>query len=205
MKDKFEHVHNQLEAKKESLYKGIQLYLSPLRRSEILFIGINPGMGYYNYHNKIVKRFTPLDTFEYVGQKYYLATQTKKLFTELGLETIFNTSVKINQFPFATRNEKDLQTLLAKYDKEFKLYYLSREFVLQAIETVKPKLIICEGKSSFDRLKAILDCTPVEYNEDTFVLRHNDFVAIGYKRHMSHIKNKTELKNKIIQYYKSDT
>lgn len=192
-----------MESSKESLYKGIQLYLSPLKESEILFIGINPGAGYFNYHKKIVKRLNPLEKFEYVGQKYYLAKQTKKIFDELGLAKTFSESVKINQFPFATKNEKDLITFLNKYDANYKLYYLSKQFVLETINHVKPKLIICEGKSAFDRLKAILDVEAIEYNENTYVLRKNEMVAIGYKRHMSHIKNKEEFKKKIIKYFKS--
>lgn len=204
MKEKFENVHTQMEALNDSLYKGIQLYLSPLHESEILFIGINPGAGYFNYYNKIVKRFNPLEKFEYIGQKYYLATQTKKVFTQIGLGNIFSNAVKINQFPFATKDEKDLKTLLDKYDTEYKLHYLSKQFVRDTIKQVNPKLIICEGKSSFDRLKAILDIDPIEYNENTYVLKHDDFVAIGYKRHMSHIKDKEELKNQIKKYYKSN-
>lgn len=203
MKEKFENIHNQMEELDESLYKGIQLYLSPLYNANILFIGINPGAGYFNYMKKIVKRLNPLKKFEYVGQKYYLATQTKKIFKELRMENDFSNAVKINHFPFATRDLKDLKVLLEKYDANFKLYYLSREFVVDTIEKVKPKLIICEGKSSFDRLKNILNATPIEYNENTYVMLTNDFVVIGYKRHLSHIKDKHELKSKIRNYYKS--
>jgi hypothetical protein len=113
--------------------------------------------------------------------------------------------VKINHFPFATRNVDDLDVILKKFDSDFKLYYFSKKFVVETIETVQPKLIICEGKSSFDRLKDILDAKIVEYNENTYVALYNDCVIIGYKRHLSHIKNKSELKNKIINYYKSYT
>ncbi|GGK88231.1 hypothetical protein ACD591_19150 [Rufibacter glacialis] len=202
MNQVFEYVHKELEQGEKKLYKGIQLYFSPLRESEILFIGINPGIGYSKYNNKNVKRLNPLEKFEYSGQKYLLATQTKKVFTELELGLQFSQAVKINQFPFATTDEKSLKKLLDQYGKTHKLYYLSKKFVLQTIEDVKPKLIICEGKSSFDRLKNILQAEPVEYNENTYVLRHNNYVVIGYKRHLSFIKDKEELKEKIMMYYK---
>lgn len=67
---------------------------------------------------------------------------------------------------------------------------------------MKPKLIICEGKSSFDRLKRLLQAKPLEYNENTFVLQNNNYVVIGYKRHLSFIKDRKELKEKIMMYYK---
>lgn len=203
MKEKFESIHNQFEVVDESLYKGIQLYLSPLHKANILFIGINPGAGYFNHKKVNVKRLSPLQNFEYIGQKYYLAKQTKKIFKELRMEKDFANAVKINHFPFATRDVKDLTILLKRYDADFKLYYMSREFVINTIDVVKPKLIICEGKSSFDRLKNILNVTTIEYNENIYVMLTNDFVVIGYKRYLSHIKDKCELKSKIIKYYKS--
>ena len=204
MKEKFELIHNHFEMIAENRYKGIQLYLSPLQKADILFIGINPGAGYFNYENKKVKRFNPLKNFEYVGQKYYLATQTKKVFYQMKLEKDFINAVKINHFPFATRDVNDLNFLLEKYDENLKLYYLSKEFVLSTIKQVSPRLIICEGKSSFDRLKSILDLTVIEYNENTYVAKSENLVVIGYKRHLSYIKDKSELKNKIRTYYKSN-
>lgn len=202
MKEKFKNIHNELESINESLYKGIQLYFSALKESDILFIGINPGAGYFNYKKERVKRFSPLEKFEYVGQKYLLANQTRNIFKDIGLYQAFLNAVKINHFPFATRNEVDLSKLIDKYNVEYKLYYLSKEFVKETIKIVKPKLIICEGKSSFDRLKSILEVESIEYNDNTYILKTDEFVAIGYKRHMSRIKDKRELKDKIYKYYR---
>ena len=202
IKEQFEKIHHALETSNETLYKGVQLYLSPLNQTEILFIGINPGAGYFNHNNKRVKRLTPLKTFEYIGQKYYLATQTKKVFIQLGLANVFKSAVKINHFPFSTKDEKDLNKLLHKYDTDFKLYYNSKQFVSETIKAVAPKLIICEGKSSFDRLKSFFTAEIVEYNENTYIMKNDQVVVIGYKRHLSQIKNKEEVKSKIKKYYK---
>lgn len=180
------------------------MYLSGLHESDILFIGINPGAGHHNYHKKRVKRLSPLKKFEYVGQKYYLATQTKKLFTTIRLEKTFATSVKINHFPFATKDENDLKKLLEKYDQDYKLYYWSRLFVEETLKIVKPKLIVCEGKSAFDRLKSILKTEALEYNDDTYVLKTADFLVVGYRRYFSHIKNKKEFASKIKTYLKAE-
>ena len=87
MTEQFENFHLHLETINETLYKGIQLYFSPLNRSEILFIGINPGIGYFNYHKRNVKKLSPLEKFEYNGQKYILATQTKRIFKDLEFES----------------------------------------------------------------------------------------------------------------------
>ena len=200
----FEEIHTYLE-QNETLFKGTQLYFSPLIKADILFIGINPGIGYFKYKNANVKRFNPLDKFEYNGQKYYLATQTKKLFKDLNLGAAFAKSVKINHFPFATASENELHTLLERHKGIFNLYSVAKAFVEKTISQVNPKLIICEGKSSFDRLKKYLDEESIEYNENTYVLKHLDYVVIGYKRHLSHIKDKGELKDKIKRYYKNGT
>lgn len=202
MKNEFELIHNYLE-ENESLYKGIQLYFSPLQKADILFIGINPGIGYFKSNNKNVKRLNPLEKFEYNGQKYYLAKQTKKLFKELNLGFTFSKSVKINHFPYATATENDLKKLLEKHKEKLKLYTTAKNFVLETILEVEPKLIICEGKSSFDRLKKYFEVESIEYNHDTYVFKTENFVAIGYKRNLSHIKNKSQLKEKIQKYYTS--
>ncbi|MDK2771813.1 MAG: hypothetical protein KYX68_06230 [Flavobacterium sp.] len=202
MKNEFELIHNYLE-ENESLYKGIQLYFSPLQKADILFIGINPGIGYFKSNNKNVKRFNPLDKFEYNGQKYYLAKQTNKLFKELNLGLTFSKSVKINHFPYDTATVNDLNKLLEKHKEQLKLYKTAKNFVLETILEVEPKLIICEGKSSFDRLKKYFEVESIEYNDDTYVFKTENFVAIGYKRNLSHIKNKSQLKEKIQKYYTS--
>ena len=129
-----------------------------------------------------------------------LAAQTKQMFKEIGMSS-FSNSVKINHFPFATENEKDLYKLLNRYDKIHKIYYLSKQYVCESIDFVNPKLIICEGKSSFDRLKIMWNVDPIEYNADTFVMKKGEMVAIGYRRIMSHIKAKKEVQAKIKQYH----
>lgn len=204
LKEQFELIHHRFETIGEKRYKGIQLYFSPLHEANILFIGINPGAGFFNYQKTNVKRLNPLKNFEYVGQEYYLATQTKRLFYQLKLENDFVKAVKINHFPWATRNVVDLNYLLEKYDEALKLYYLSKEFVLTTIKQVKPRLIVCEGKSAFDRLKAMLDVTVVEYNHNTYVAQNKNLVVIGYKRHLSYISDKNELKHKINTYYNNN-
>lgn len=201
LKEHFKHIHNQLIALNEGKFKGTQLYFSPLKQSDILFIGINPGIGYFNFHHRHVKRFSPLNNFEYNNQNYLLARETKKLFKSVGLSKAFSNAVKINHFPFATRNESDLNNILSKYDKELKLYYYSKEFVKQTIEVVQPKLIICEGKSSFDRLKKTLGLEVKSYNQNTYVIENDDYTIIGYKRNRSFIKNKEELKSKLREHY----
>lgn len=204
MTEIFNSIHKYLEDN-EPLYKGTQLYFSPRNEAEILFIGINPGIGYFKFYKENVKRFSPLSKFEYNSLNYNLAKQTKKIFNELNLGMEFSKSVKINHFPFATRNENDLNKLLEKRKSELKLYSVSKEIVLSTITEVKPKLIICEGKSSFDRLKKYLKSELIEYNKNTYVLKHKDIIVIGYKRRLSYILDKNELKDKIQKYYKNNS
>ena len=60
-----------------------------------MFIGINPGAGFYNYEGRRVKRLSPLEHMEYIGQDYKLATETRELLRLAGIpNSELNNSVK---------------------------------------------------------------------------------------------------------------
>jgi len=45
----------------DKYYKGIQVFFSPLvYKPKVMFLGINPGAGFYNENNRPVKRYSPL-------------------------------------------------------------------------------------------------------------------------------------------------
>lgn len=177
----------EIKSKTDKYYKGIQILFSPLIiRPKIMFIGINPGAGFFNEKNRNVKRFNPLEYSEYLKGGYRLAQQTRKLFELAGL-TIedLKHSVKSNCFFFATKNEKELHQFLSHL-KSSKVYNKSENWIDKLVRLIEPKTIICEGKSAFNRFMKNKDC---EINDDGNVLysKWNEIEIVGYKRNFSNI------------------
>tara|TARA_B100001146_G_scaffold222262_1_gene234332 strand:- start:821 stop:1474 length:654 start_codon:yes stop_codon:yes gene_type:complete len=177
----------QTKSKTDKYFKGIQILFSPLTiKPKIMFIGINPGAGYFNSNNKLVKRLSPLKKMEYSYGEYRLAKQTRKLFerADLTKEDLKN-AVKSNCFFFATKNEKELRQFLSHL-KPTKVYNKSKKWIDDLVRIVQPKLIICEGKSAFDRFVKNKDCE-ISIENDVFFTDWNDIKIVGYKRNFSNI------------------
>jgi hypothetical protein len=103
-------------------FRGIQILFTPLiHNPKFMFIGINPGAGYYNNEGKKinnVKRFSPMQNSEYVGQEYRLAKETRKLFELAGISKMeLKNSVKSNYYFLATKNTNDLLKLIKELEK----------------------------------------------------------------------------------------
>ena len=61
-----------------SLYLGTQIYFSPIKKeTDLMFIGINPGAGFYNGTGKRVMNFCPLEKSEYEQSACLFSTKTK--------------------------------------------------------------------------------------------------------------------------------
>ena len=83
-----------------------------------MFIGINPGAGFYNYEGRRVKRLSPLEHMEYIGQDYKLATETRELLRLAGIpNSELNNSVKTNYYFLSTTNANDLFSILSHLKK----------------------------------------------------------------------------------------
>ena len=176
-----------IKSKTDKYYKGIQIMFSPLIiRPKVMFIGINPGAGFFNTNNRHVKRFSPLENSEYLKGEYRLAQQTRKLFDKAGLtsEDLKN-SVKSNCFFFATKNEKELHQFLSHL-KPTKVYNKSEKWIDDLVNLIKPSIIICEGKSAFSRFVKNKNCE-INDNENVLYTKWNDIKIIGYKRNFSNI------------------
>lgn len=179
-------------------YKGFQILYSPLQfKPDFMFIGINPGAGYYKSTGKIANRLEPESTMEYVFENYSLASETKKLFQLLGLSnTELSKAVKSNFYFMATENESDLNKiidLLDVLDFEEK----SKNWNKRLIEMIQPRMIICEGKSAFIKVSQHKNLAAKWENDVTYTQWDNMHV-IGYKRLFSQIKNKERLSEVIL-------
>jgi len=184
---------DEITRKVDKYYKGIQVFFSPLiYKPKVMFIGINPGAGFYNENNRPVKRYSPLENNEYYHYDYRLAQQTQKLFEMSGLgKEELKSTVKTNCFFFATKNQKELFQMLSHL-KSKKVYNKSAEWTDRLVDLVKPEIIICEGKSAFERFlekkdHSRMDCGKVLYSD------YKGAKVIGYRRNFSNISHIEEV------------
>lgn len=177
----------------DKFYKGVQVLFSPLvHKPKFMFIGINPGAGYYNKNGTRVKRLSPLKHMEYVGQDYKLATETRELLRLAGIpKAELNNSVKTNYFFLATTNTSDLFSLLNNLEK-YKIHNKSKKWIHKLIDIIEPEIIICEGKTVFDKLTKDRNCK-VSENRNVYYAEFGKIKVIGYKRIFSNILNKEKV------------
>ncbi len=179
----------ELSAQIEKYYKGVQVLFSPITENpKIMFIGINPGAGFFNSNkeNTKVKRYSPLDKFEYIGGGYRLAQQTRELFERAGLtKKVLANSVKSNCFFLATKSEKELYQFLSHL-KSTNVYAKSAKWIDELVLMIHPEIIICEGKSAFKHFIKGKNCI-VKLDQDVYYANWNNMDIIGYKRNFSNI------------------
>jgi hypothetical protein len=177
---------------KQRYYKGIQVLFSPLIfKPKFLFIGINPGVGYFKFYGKNVKRFEPLQHFEYLHYNYQLASETKKVFNKAKLSNELAESVKTNCYFFSTATEKQLHGFLSHLKYDYNIYKKSRRWLKELVDIIQPQIIICEGKGAFDEL--IGNKEGVKDINGNFYSIYNNIPVIGYRRRLSYIINKNSL------------
>ena len=186
---KFENDENQNNAYKK-YFRGIQIFFTPLiHKPKFMFIGINPGAGYFNNEGKqtnYVKRFSPMKKTEYVGQEYRLAKETRKLFELAKIKKNYlQNSVKTNYYFLATKNTNDLDKLLNSL-QNYNIEKKSEKWINKLTEIIEPEFIICEGKSIFEKFTK----TKVSENDVVYYAEIGTIKVIGYKRRFSNIVNK---------------
>ena len=183
-------------SKIKELYKGCQILFSPLiEKPEFLFIGFNPGGGYYKWHGRIVEEFEPMKALEYYLNKHSLGEQTKNLFSLAGKEKdLENSTVKINFYPWATNSIGDFNKLMRLLPKELstKLFHLSRIWTKTFISNIQPKTIICEGFKALDEVQVLFPERSDNYKAEN--LRSfqtlSGLKVLGYKRNQGSILDK---------------
>lgn len=168
-------------------YKGVQVLFSPITENpKIMFIGINPGAGFFNSNKQNVKRYSPLEKCEYIGGGYRLAQQTRELFKLAGLtKNDLANSVKSNCFFLATKTEKELYQFLSHL-RPTNVYSKSAKWIDELVLMIYPEIIICEGKSAFNHFIKGKNCN-VEVDQDVYYTNWKNIDIIGYKRNFSNI------------------
>lgn len=189
--------HEATEKNVEKYYKGVQVFFSPLIfKPKIMFIGINPGAGFYNWEKRLVKRFSPLDNNEYYYSSYRLAQQTQKLFELSGLsKEELKGTVKTNCFFFASKNQKELYQMLSHL-KSKDVYSKSAKWTDQLVGLIQPEIIICEGKSAFDRFTENKKESQMN-TKNVFYTTYEGIKILGYKRNFSNIAHIEEVASEL--------
>mgnify|MGYP003408439532 CR=1 FL=1 len=185
----------------KNLYKGCQILFSPLFVCpKVLLIGFNPGAGFYNSEKRIVENFEAMSKLEYYLSEHSLANQTKKLFFEMGNESILQEeTLKINFYFFATSNVSDFKKLIKLLPETLKkeLFHQARIWTKKLIDIINPEIILCEGAGSFAEVSALY-FNKINLDENTFYrqfITEDNKVVFGYYRNQGSILNKIEVAN----------
>lgn len=145
----------------QALYRGTSLWYSPIvENPEVMFLGINPGAGFYNNNNhQLCHFFEPLKIMEYTDPKqdYQLKWEWMYVFGEKGLNRldVLSKSVKTNFCYLATEDEAALKRLFTQVRGKLNIapYEIFGNWTRQIIQQITPKLLICEGKDALEFLK----------------------------------------------------
>ena len=144
-----------------TLFRGTSLWYSPIvENPDVMFLGINPGAGFYNNNNnQLCHFFEPLKVMEYVddSQSYQLKWEWSYVFGEKGLNRldILANSVKTNFCYLATEDEAALKKLFTQIRGKLDIapYEVFGNWTRQVVQQIHPKLLICEGKDALEFLK----------------------------------------------------
>ena len=150
------------DAEIQALYRGTSLWYSPIvENPEVMFLGINPGAGFYNNNNhQLCHFFEPLKLMEYTDPKqdYQLKWEWMYVFGEKGLNRldVLSKSVKTNFCYLATEDEAALKKLFTQIRGKLNIapYEIFGNWTRQIIQQINPKLLICEGKDALEFLKS---------------------------------------------------
>lgn len=149
------------DAEIQALYRGTSLWYSPIvENPEVMFLGINPGAGFYNNNNhQLCHFFEPLKIMEYVDdtQSYQLKWEWNYVFGEKGLNRldVLAKSVKTNFCYLSTNNERTLKKLFTQIRGKLNIapYEVFGNWTRQVVQQIHPKLLICEGKRALEFLR----------------------------------------------------
>ena len=194
-------IHNKIKneciinGRLKKLYKGCQIYYSDIViNPDIMFIGINPGAGYFNHNKRIVEKFEPDEKLEYLQVDYMLGKQVIKLFKLMDREILLEKAFKTNIYFFASNNINEFYDILYLLPQELReeLLYKNKYWIKEIINNINPKCIICEGFLAYYELKKLFKDSFIVINENVnFKYAKMDGTNIcSFRRIMSSIVKK---------------
>lgn len=194
----------------ERLYYGTQVFFSPVKQSNLLILGFNPGSGYHDANKgKLVQKFKPERTHEYITCDYDLANQTRGIFESISKMEDLENSVKSNIYFTATKNIREFNKLtnaMKKVDILNDFWHNSKLWQNTIIEFVSPNLILCEGFQVYKDLDYHFAIEPILEMESLKVgkIDFNDkkIIVVSYKRVYSNILNPELIAKTLDKYIK---
>jgi hypothetical protein len=199
LKDEVVEIHNKIKQacecneKLKKIYKGCIIFLSPLfYKPKILYLGINPGSGYYRKNKKIIEQFEPLSKQD---TGYEPWKQIQYCFNTIGKKDYLNEIVKINYYFFATYNEKELRIFfdLLPAELRFEILQKSDQWIKTIITEIAPEYIICGGFKAANYLKKLFpEYTYLEGSKHTLIAKINNVIVLTYKRLFSVMRNRND-------------
>jgi hypothetical protein len=202
-------IHNKIlaecknnDALKE-VYKGCQIYYNKLYpQQDIMLLGINPGSGYWRANSKIVESFEPL-----VDENFDLAVEVKSVFEKINKLDLYEKSFRTNCYFFSTDNETKLKQFVKLVSKELRaeIDAKSRQWIKMMVVGVSPKIIICQGISTYHRLLSIFnpDREIMEEGEFTRIAKIDGKIVLAFKRMYCYFystKSKQDFVDKLRKY-----
>lgn len=187
----------------DDLYKGVQIYFSPIHYgADIMFLGINPGAGYYNYWNEKVEKFYELDEHEYITYSdddgYTLAQEWYSIFDNIGRLDLLEDSFKTNCYYFATEDTSDLNQLKRLLrDNSMWVDDKAQEWTETMLEEINPRLLILEGMKVKNLIQNWYGDDYEEYNRYRGYINSLSIEVIVVERIYSNIKNKDKVENNL--------
>ena len=132
---------------------GFSVFYSPVNAtSKVVIVGANPGGDATAFDESVASTLPAVHDY-YVVPDYKMARQMKDLFSRAGREDLLRHSIKLNLNFFRSRNTAEWMT--APPAVREKVEFRCRAWVLQLIERIKPKVVLCEGLATFDKLQEL--------------------------------------------------
>jgi hypothetical protein len=199
LKNEVIEVHNQIKqlcdsnARLKKLYKGCTIYISPLYFNPgILFLGINPGDGYYLKKKEIIQRFEPLEKQD---TGYGLWKELERCCANINKKHLLDDMVKTNCYFFATHNGRELDMFFNLLPDGFRREVLQKsdKWIKTIVKETAPKLVICGGVRAFEHFKHVYpEHLSLENGKYTKIIRVDTMTAIGVRRLFSKIMHKKD-------------
>lgn len=184
----------------KNLYRGVRIWYSPIiEKPKIMFLGINPGAGYYRNTGLPENDLKPMEKMIYADpyHDFTLKWEWDYVFGEQGLnrKDLLENSVKSNFCYFITDGSKQLIELLKQIEMKLGVspYKLCGDWTKKLVLAIKPKILICEGKEAFDLFKNWSFRNEIKIGEDFQGGQIEDITVLCFKRRRSYLKDKEKV------------
>jgi len=173
----------------KDIYRGYQIFLGPLFfNPNIMFIGINPGDGFFMEYGELLERFKP---FEKQDTKNELWKLLQYCLNRIDKLKYLDDIVLLNYYFFSTSNLNKLHLFFNLLPKELRKEILEKsdQWIKTLITEISPKYIICGGSYTLSKLKHLFKYSSFEpeHKKNNFVGKLNNSIVFTYKRRYSNM------------------